>query len=194
MEMDAQESYTKYLFTVTDNKVVLGTGEPVQEQTKWIPVASQMSAVINTEAKTQEVITMADETKTDVTPQVAAPEMITKAEADAQFTELRNTNKQLLNKLKEAEVDKTLAIFKQAGKMTPALEPMAKVILMSGSEVVTFGDTQTDVAAVFTKFVETLPELVKFAEQGDTSGTLPSTEYTADQHVWAKRFGVELGG
>jgi hypothetical protein len=80
--------------------------------------------------------------------------------------ELRKKNAALEFSIKAQSVDKTIEDLKRAGKLLPANEALAKAIMMSGdSQVVTFDDKETSVAALFAAYVVASPVIVKFDEQ-----------------------------
>ena len=189
--MTKPETYTKYPYSVVDKKVVLGTGEPVEKQTKWItanmsadPINSQPSggnkmAEIANVAPTEGVATFTDEQKSYIDKMLKEVRTSVEAQFSNDINALKTQNQELVSANRAKDIQFRLDEMKRAGKLTPACEPMAKVILMSGSQSVTFADKQTDIAEVFSKFIDALPELVKFGEQGKNDTDV--VNYTAEE-------------
>lgn len=189
---------------VFDDRIEMTTGE-LEEIITMDNTEPETEPVINT-AKPEEVNTMADEitkapegaaTFTDEQKaEIAKMLSEVRAGVETQFSssieQLKADNAALAFANKTKDVQFKLDELKRAGKITPACEPMAREILMSGSQVVTFGDAQTDIAGLFTKFVEALPKQIDFSEQGKTDGEV--VNYTAEEIKYAAKLGVKLGG
>jgi hypothetical protein len=136
-------------------------------------------ADIKTDAPVVGVETFSKEDVLKAISEVKAEFSTALGEKDKVITELQQANKQVA-------VNAQIAEFKRSGKIIPAFEAEAKAILMNGSQAVTFGETNTDVAGLFVKVLNALPTLVKFGEVGETSETT-EVEFSADQiAVWAK--------
>lgn len=66
--------------------------------------------------------------------------------------------------LRERQVEETLLRWLRQGKLTPAVREMARVLLLQGTQVVTFAGGSASVAEVFARFVEALSPSVPFGE------------------------------
>lgn len=77
----------------------------------------------------------------------------------------------LERQLKDREVDAQVDSLKRAGKLAPASENLARVLLFAGdSQVVTFSDgAEKPVAQAFLEFLEAQPKVIEFSELADGS-------------------------
>lgn len=198
--------YTKYSYSIVDKKVVLGTGEKVEKQTKWIPAANMNADPINsqpsggikmaeaTNVTPEGVATFTEEQKAFIAQQLKEFSDTAETKFSAEIARLTAENQKLADQNRAKDVQFRLDEFKRAGKLVPAGEDIARAILMSGSQEVVFNEQQTDVAGLFTKFIETLPEIVKFGEQGvngESAINMSAEEATFYEKITGKKPGQE---
>ena len=156
----------------------------------------------NANATTEEVIRMADQDKS-TSPEVAT---FTQADIDKAKAEglnegktefraevqtlaagLASTRRELAETKAQAEID----ALKTEGKITPAMEPFAKELLLQSSTSITFGEGQTTVATLFRDLVKAMPRVVTFGETGKRGpDALP--ELTADEKMVFEKMGVPV--
>jgi len=180
------EKYIKYPFTIANKLVTLGDGVEVKEQTKWIPVGTSMSTVNSNTAEPSGGINMADnkngaptegaviftdEQKAEIQKLVSGVVSETEAKFSGDISTLKTENEKLRKANLAKDVQFKLDELKRAGKLTPAMEPMARELLMAGDSTVTFNGEQTNYSALVEKMISALPTSVNFNEQGETTGT-----------------------
>ena len=209
------ETYTKYQYAIVDKKVVLDTGEKVEKQTKWIPVANMSTDPINEKSNdlngeptgginmpeikngaipAEGTANFTDEQKAFISQQLKEFSDAAEAKFSGEIARLTAENKALADANKAKDVQFKLDEFKRAGKLVPACEDIARAILMSGSQEVVFNEQTTDVAALFSKFIDTLPEIVKFGEQGingEPAVNMSAEEATFYEKITGKKPGQE---
>lgn len=164
--------------------IQLGTPVEVVKKVEYEPVPQAFNQQIKTE-----VITV-PETKVE-TPVI--PETVDfSAELARRDTEINSLRAQMATvefNARSAKVDTQIDGLLRAGKIVPAAAEFAKSILMNGSQTVTFGEGQTDIAALFSKFVDAMPVVVKFTESGKQKET---TAVSTEAYEFAKKqFGYE---
>jgi hypothetical protein len=99
--------------------------------------------------------------------------------SEAKAVEFSRRIEELERQLKSREVDGQIDALKRAGKLVPAAEEAARVLLSAGEgQVVTFSDgREKPVARVFAEFLESQPKVVEFSElAGGASEELDMTE------------------
>lgn len=209
------ETYTKYQYSIVDKKVVLETGETVEKQTKWIPVANMSADPINGKSNdlngeptggvnmpeikngaipAEGTANFTDEQKAFISQQLKEFSDAAEAKFTGEIARLTAENKALADANKAKDVQFKLDEFKRVGKLVPACEDIARAILMSGSQEVVFNEQTTDVAALFSKFIDTLPEIVKFGEQGingEPAVNMSAEEATFYEKITGKKPGQE---
>lgn len=96
----------------------------------------------------------------------------------------------LERQLRASEVESHVDSLKRAGKLVPAAEELAKVILSSGeSQVVTFSDgTEKPVAEAFLAFLEAQPKVIEFSELAE--GAKEAAEMTDSEREFYAKLGV----
>jgi len=108
------------------------------------------------------------------------------AERDKQIADLQFANRQ-----KDARTQ--IDALKRAGKIVPAAEGLAEVILLHGSETIEFSDgdkpVKATVAEAFGKFLEAQPAVVNFSESGK-SGDADSVQFSQAEIDAAAKMGV----
>jgi|GEM_PF-2713039 len=201
--MDDCDICTKYPFTITNKKVVLGDGVQVREQTTWIPVDTSMSAANSNTAEPSGGINMADnkngaptegaviftdEQKAEIQKLVSGVVSETETKFSGDIAVLRAENEKLRKANTEKDVQFKLDALKRNGKLTPAMEPIARELLMAGDSTVTFNGEQTNYAALVEKMISALPTSVNFNELGETTGT--AVEFSQEVVTQAAKLGV----
>ena len=93
---------------------------------------------------------------------------------------------ELEQQLKSREVDGRINSLKRAGKLAPAGEGLARVLLSAGdAQVVTFADgTEKPVAETFLAFLEAQPKVIEFSELAHSSSESEIPE--SEREVYAK--------
>lgn len=94
----------------------------------------------------------------------------------------------LRGELADREAQSRIDELKRMGKITPASEPFARVLLRpDDSSVVTFGATPTPVADIFRWFLESQPKVVEFSELAPAEDTNDEPEVFAKLGVTSKQ-------
>lgn len=132
-----------------------------------IKMADETKTVTSQGVATPETATFSDEQKAFIAQQLKEFGDAAEAKFSTEIAKLTAENKALADANRTKDVQFKLDEMKRSGKLVPAGEPFARAILTAGSVAVTFGDKTTDIAQLFAQFVETLPEIVKFDEQGE---------------------------
>jgi len=133
-----------------------------------------------------------------VVPAVPAP--VVDAAATAEITQLKTDMKEKDDRIKSleftnrvSEARRRLGALKQEGKLTPAAEPFAEVILLHGTEAVEFAEAdktvKATVADAFLKFLEAQPKVIDFSEVGK-AGKPEDSELSAAEKVLLSKLGI----
>ena len=135
-------------------------------------------------------------------PRVAAAAMF--GEAPPPFSPLRSCEDQfwgagedakdaeivrLRAELSAREVNAQIGVLKAAGRVVPATETLARALLsVPGETLITLSEGMNEpVAAVFLKFLEAQPPVVKFGETaGGTADTKLEPGMTTDEATWLR--------
>lgn len=187
-----------------DNKRIIGNALVLNPRVSDAQIAAAFTAACDNERESDKQnnktnpkeATMPDET-IDVTKNTFTKDEVlelikeSKAAFSNETEELRKKNRDLEFSIKAQSVDKQIEDLKRAGKLLPVNETIAKAIMMSGdSQVVTFDDKETNVAALFAAYVESSPVVVKFDEQSK-KGTSADDEPTAEIIEFAKKMDID---
>ncbi len=103
---------------------------------------------------------------------------------------LQKENARLEMELHMKEVDTAIERFKRAGKVIPALEDIARAILIHGqAKTINFGGETLSPAELFSKYLNNMPALISFAEQAEARDNAESL--SPEQIQLFKKLGLD---
>lgn len=110
--------------------------------------------------------------------------------SETKAAEFSKRIEELERQIREREVDSRIDSLKRDGKLTPACEELARVLLSAGeSQVVTFSDgTEKPVAETFLAFLEAQPKVIEFSELAE--GAKEEIELSDAEREFYAKLGV----
>lgn len=103
---------------------------------------------------------------------------------------LRKENQLLKLAAFEREADGEIERFKRSGKLVPAVQEIAKAIFMQGkSAAVNFNGKDSNIADIFSNFLEAMPAAVEFSELAKASDK--SNQFSPEAQSFLAKLGVK---
>ena len=115
-------------------------------------------------------------------PRVAAAAMFSGDDKDAEIVRLRA-------ELSAREVNAQIGLLKAAGRVVPATETLARALLsVPGETLITLSEGANEpVTAVFLKFLEAQPPVVKFGETAGGTTEPQEAALSSDEAAWLRK-------
>lgn len=103
---------------------------------------------------------------------------------------LKKENQMLKLAAFEREADGEIERFKRSGKLVPAVQEIAKAIFMQGkSAAVNFNGKDSNIADIFSNFLEAMPAVVEFSELAKASDK--SNQFSPEAQSFLAKLGVK---